>query len=411
MKRSLFILLMLCSTIRAVSQTNKIHYVMDKAVFLSKETLLNDLESYKTTIIKKHVNPFTQIKKKDFVRAVDGLRDSAYKYNVDQLLVELLKIDALIGDQHTGIVYSGRDGYPFWCYWFDDGIYITRTNEENKQLLYSKIVAVNNISIYTVTQNLSVLIAEKGDANIKKTIERYLFDPIVLHGLDISTDRDSTSYTLVSLRGDTSRITPVVSNRVEKSLLDYGKPVYMQPDKVHYNWFKYDDHNKLVYFNYTSCFENKDNNVAALVKELTECLENKHPEKLIIDLRQNRGGYPYLLEPFIYYLVTSPLNKKGHIYVLIGRSTFSAATINAAALRQSTYAKLIGEEAGGQVDFFAGVRYHKLPNTQLFLSYSTNYYSLGQRYDGSLRPDIPIKETLSDYLNGKDAALDYAITH
>ena len=43
------------------------------------------------------------------------------------------------------------------------------------------------------------------------------------------------------------------------------------------------------------------------------------PEKLIIDLRNNSGGNSAILKPFLEKLKTNYLNKKGSLYILIGK--------------------------------------------------------------------------------------------
>ena len=148
-----------------------------------------------------------------------------------------------------------------------------------------------------------------------------------------------------------------------------------------------------------------------LIKKLKKTIDSTEPDKIVIDMRDNGGGYPKLLDPFIEYLRMNRLNKKGHIYVLIGRKTFSAGVINSAAIRWQTDAILIGEETSGDVQFFGGVQYVTLPATGLMVQYSTHYRETREKYEGSLRPDVTIPETLADYSQGIDAALQYAITH
>ena len=97
--------------------------------------------------------------------------------------------------------------------------------------------------------------------------------------------------------------------------------------------------------------------------------------------------------------------------MLLGRKTFSAGIIAAVTLKKQTFAQLIGEETSGSTTFFGGVKFYRLPATRLTMQYSTNYWAADEKYDGSLRPDILIPEKFADYAAGKDAALEYAITH
>ena len=136
-----------------------------------------------------------------------------------------------------------------------------------------------------------------------------------------------------------------------------------------------------------------------------------NPGKIIIDLRENGGGSSAQLSDFIAYLGNSPLNKKGSIYVLIGRRTFSSAVLNAIKLKTFANAIFVGEETAGSVEHFGAERHYELSATHIPLSYSTKYFSPIKNYEGALKPDVLIEETFEDYKNGVDAALDYAIQH
>ena len=114
---------------------------------------------------------------------------------------------------------------------------------------------------------------------------------------------------------------------------------------------------------------------------------------------------------FIDDIARSDLNRKGGIYVLIGRKTFSAAILNAVWLKNRTYATLVGEKAAGSVVHFGGVDYFDLPATGLKVMYSTQHVINSENYEGSLRPDIEVPDSFTDYTQGTDGPLQYAISH
>ena len=378
---------------------------------ITKEALIKDIDEYGSFIAKNHINPFTLIKKKTFFGHLENVKLNAPNYDVDQLLVELLKVNAEIGDEHTNILYVSRDIFPFRCYWFDEGICITRADNEDTNYLFSRIIAVNDIPVDDVVIRISSLIPDRNPANIKNRVPEFLFDPFVLHGLRISSARGKVKYTLVNRKNDTISIDPIAVNRKNVQLKSRLKDYYAHPKERVNNWFTYTDSNKLIYFSYSSCYDDSTKAVKQLISELSTCIEQKKPQKLVIDLRYNRGGYPGLLWPFIEYLKTSPLNKNGRLYVLVGRSTYSAAVINASEIRLALYSKILGEETAGVVAFYGAVRYGKMSNTGLRFSYSTDYVQLDEKYKGSLRPDVVISESVADFIAGKDPVLGYVLTH
>src|SRR5262249_39563266 len=83
-------------------------------------------------------------------------------------------------------------------------------------------------------------------------------------------------------------------------------------------------------------------------KELVTFIHERHADKVIIDLTQNPGGNYFhglhgLIEPLAKL---SDINRKGHLFVLIGPLTGSAAVINASQFHSMTQAILVGEAIG-----------------------------------------------------------------
>ena len=93
----------------------------------------------------------------------------------------------------------------------------------------------------------------------------------------------------------------------------------------------------------------------------------------MIDLRQSPGGdYFEGLNHFIKPIAADQaLNRKGHLFVLIGPLTFSAAMANAAQFRSLTHATLVGEMIGVKPNEYSEPRNMTLPNSKLTVRYST----------------------------------------
>src|SRR6202040_2764734 len=92
-------------------------------------------------------------------------------------------------------------------------------------------------------------------------------------------------------------------------------------------WYVYLPDSQTLYCNFRG-YQQLKQSTAALWREV----KDKNPNKLVIDRRQNSGGdynqgLEYLIDP-IHGL--SKINQRGHLFVLIGTNTFSAAMSNAA---------------------------------------------------------------------------------
>jgi C-terminal processing protease CtpA/Prc len=143
-------------------------------------------------------------------------------------------------------------------------------------------------------------------------------------------------------------------------------------------------------------------------------IDKTHPDKLVIDMRTNGGGDYFvglhnLVDPIAK---RADLNRKGHLFVLIGPSTFSAAMSNAAHFRYRTAATLVGQEIGEKPNSWQEVRHVKLPNSGLDLRYSTKWYAfVPEGAENAIRPDREVVTSWDDYVAGRDPALDWALAY
>ncbi len=62
------------------------------------------------------------------------------------------------------------------------------------------------------------------------------------------------------------------------------------------------------------------------------------------------------------------------MYVLIGRETFSSATLNALDFKEMTDAVFVGEDTKEKPNHYGEIRGPTLPNTRLKVGYSTEYF-------------------------------------
>lgn len=107
---------------------------------------------------------------------------------------------------------------------------------------------------------------------------------------------------------------------------------------------------------------------------------------------------------------------KGKVYVIIGGNTFSAASAFALNAKNSDNIVLVGEEAGGGY-YFHTAQYsvlYELPNSRIMISMpfvKINKYILDNSVPkgSGVLPDIEVKLTVKDLIEGKDSQLDYIV--
>jgi hypothetical protein len=171
-------------------------------------------------------------------------------------------------------------------------------------------------------------------------------------------------------------------------------------------WYTYLPEARAVYCNFRG-YKDLGKHSAALFKLMDE----QHPTKLIVDMRQNGGGdytvgLRYLVRPIREHSI---INRKGRLYVLIGPHTFSAAMSNAAHFRTQTAALLVGESIGEKPDSYQESRQVRLPNSQLALHYSVRFYKFVETGENLIRPDQEIIPSWADFKDGRDPVLDWVL--
>src|SRR5262249_48953690 len=146
-----------------------------------------------------------------------------------------------------------------------------------------------------------------------------------------------------------------------------------------------------------------------------------------IDLRMNNGG-DFLKTVLFAQAVPRLVPVRGRIFILIGRSTFSAALVTAAMLKGAGRERvtLIGEPMGDGGRFWAEGATVSLPNSHITVRYSTKFEDVEQGCEDpdtcfwgavafgprgvSLDPEIRIDNSFADYAAGRDPVLETALS-
>jgi hypothetical protein len=379
---------------------------------LTKQGILKDLDIYKNGIADHHIDPFSDISREQFSQELANIRDDAPNLNAEEMLVALMTVNARIQDEHTNIEFRENTLFPFFCYWFQNDIVITKCDILYQSCQYAKLISVGNVPISDAIKRLSVLLPDKNENAVKLKMPNLLCSPTLLYGTGITNNKDSVVLTLINSANDT--ITTSIAAKEKNAIISTKYRPQQMPlrySKKKNYWFQYIPESNYIYFNYSKCTEDPSYPFSDFQAAFFEELKSKDPSKIIIDLRDNGGGNEHILFPFIDELSKSGLNKPHGIYVLIGRRTFSSALLNVLDIADKMPITTIGESTSGSINHYGEIQSFQLTDCGLTVTYSTKYFRRKENKDGPLEPDISIPETLSDFIMGNDAALDYAVSH
>jgi hypothetical protein len=379
---------------------------------MTTEQWIEGLDFLAAELPKKHKNLFHNISADAFQTQIDEFKSKLPSMEQDEILVGLMKVVASVGDSHTTLGYRPQQALPLMLYWFKDGIAVLNTTAENKEILYGKITAVGNKSIEDVVTVLSAIIPHENEAQVKNKIPNLLTDTLILRGMKLIPSQEAVSVTVFTKPGGTINLDmkPLSFSSKPDWLVDTSDeselPLYLKNRQKFY-WYEIIPGSRTLFFKYNSCKNMKEEPFGEFVKKLFDEADAKKVEKIVVDLRHNGGGNSGIFAPFLEELKKrSQFSKKGSIYVLIGRRTFSSAVLNALDLKKLTPALFIGEPTGGKPNHYGEVQMFLLPESGLPVTYSTKYFRVIDDDPDSLVPDVDIEPRISDYLNKTDPVLN-----
>ena len=367
---------------------------------LTEKQFIEDLEFLKTELPKRHKNLFGKISERKFNQKILEIEKKRQSLNNETFEIELYKLIKKIGDEHTRIEPKYRNIFPIYFDFFKEGIFVVKTDSIHSKLMYKKLNGIETHTIKSVINDYKRIIKDDNKSYFEIYFLNFINNPSVLKGLNITKSNSEVKFIL-----DNQEF-PILATNKENSALTKNTQLLRFKHKANY-WYELIENNKTMYFNYQDCAEQDGKTFEIFNNELFNAIEIQKPEKLIIDLRNNSGGNSAILKPFLENLKTNYLNKKGSLYILIGKKTFSSALMNAIDLKRDYNSILIGEPTSGNVNHYGETRGFYLPNSKIIIGYSTKYWENWKGYSGSLKPDIQIDYSIENFKNNIDEVIEY----
>jgi hypothetical protein len=373
----------------------------------------DDLTYLATQLPQLHKNAFHTISKEAFQQQVNKLSGEIDLLNNDQTITELMHLVALVGDGHTHLdLPPGLNRYPLEIAQFDDEYRIVVTNEQYAGILGLRLIGIENTPIDSIHKKVSLLVpnGENRSRTLFSSLQ-LVGTPEILYGLGIVKNKNEAVFTFLTDKGQTieKKMQPVnLRSSGFRMLPAENIPLMLQNFQEAW-WIKYLPANNAIYFAMNAypnrtLFETR-------TAGLSEFIDSTKAEKLIIDFRRNQGGDFDLFRSFLLPMLKSKsnLSKKGSVYVITGPATFSASMVNTIDLKNELNAVQVGLPTGARPNSYSEHGDFILPNSHLRVSYSTRYYQFANDADTAVIPHKIIKQSWTEYINGKDPCLDWIL--
>lgn len=387
-----------------------------------------DLAFFRERLLAIHPEPFHSLSRESFDRMLEGLRTDLPKLSDDQIVVRLSKILASLGqgDGHTGLNLSNpRFGYhfvPLGFYQFTDGIFVKASAPSYRDALGARLLSVDGVPVEEILPRIREITEGDNDMSRMSWSMRALVIPEILHALGVAKSKQGPEYRLRRRDGKefTLRAEPLsLRDPVEWVSAPTSSALYLRRAGTHpYNphdlkahfWYEYMPNEKLLYVNYSAVANTADETVAEFFRRVFAFADSNPVDKFVLDMRLNGGGNNFLNRPILHGLIKrdETIARPGHLFVIIGRLTFSAAQNLVTLLDIHTSAIFVGEPSGGSPNHFGDAVTVALPNSGYPLRIASLRWQDSDPRDRRpwIAPDAAAELSSADYFAGGDPALE-----
>lgn len=384
-----------------------------------------DLHFLSSELVKRHPNPFHAVSKNEFENAVKTLDAKLNKLSPPQIILEMVKIVALINEGHTRLNLPresqwkfGR--FPVRFFLYRNGLFIQEIAKERKEVVGWRVTKIEDTPIEQVIKQVSPFVHHDNEMTKKLLLPLFISTPEVLHFLGIIKDTDNLPITVEEDNGKQVKIQ--LKTASQNSAIEWIKannsattnlPLWQKKTNDNY-WFEYLENLKTVYVQFNSVSDKKDESIAQFSERLYNFIKDNQVEKLILDLRLNDGGNSRLAMPLLYTIIKSDkINQKGKFFTIIGRATFSAAMVFTVELEKHTNTIFVGEPTGGSPNQYGEMLSFNLPNSGLLVNYAAYYFQTAGPFDNRpwLAPTIATEPTIESFRQNQDLAFEATVSY
>ncbi len=367
-----------------------------------------------------HIEPFRVVSERVFDNAVRALSQRVSSLSDNEIIVGLFRLFAMIGDGHTLLFFpeSGRYAFhrlPIYLEEFKEGFFVTATTAEHRALLGAKVTRIGHAVIDFAAEKMNAIMAGDNRLGQRRYLPLALTYAELLHGLRLTDRSDSISIDAISPKGEPLHtvLFPLAHNDSQKFIGantadGQTPPLWLKNESTPY-WFEWLPDRRTVFFQFNANEQMSSENFEAFTRRLFSFIETHDVAKLVVDLRHNDGGTNLINRYLVLGIIQSAkINRRGALFVMISRQTFSAAMNLAADLERWTNAIFVGEPTGSSPNFVGDTTRIVLPYSELRGSASNNRWQNALAFDDRtwIGPQFLYEPTFADWLANRDPALD-----
>lgn len=398
----------------------------DSTITDRRERWTRDLRFLARRIREVHWRPFAHISEADFDARLDAIIASIDGRNDLQIRLDVQRLLAAIGDGHTAVTTDfflmHHDGpspalrfLPLRLFWYADGVRVIATSDSLRSLAGGRVLGVGGVDISTVLARVDSCVSRDNSWGARWGAMEGLADPKLLAGLELGSPAFGYAFDVERLDGVRRAVTVSAGGpEIAHQLLSLAEIRGLQPGPAgrHKDRLLYMEsiaRGNVLYVRIDAILDGLHETFAQFTRRIFATADSTHARSLVLDLRDDIGGRGQLALPLLHRIIASTtFNRRGHLFVLAGRKTFSAAMALAAQLELHTTATFVGEPTGSRPNFVGETNRVRLPYSGLWVSVSSLYHQNGWAGDTRfwIPPDLPAGPDFQALLEGRDPALE-----
>jgi hypothetical protein len=371
----------------------------------------SDLDLLRRELPKMHPNAFHSTTREAFEASIEKLKNEAPTLPPHVVVAKIARIVASIGDGHTRLTipvdpnsgfFLGHSTTPLLAddalrfhplpvrfYRYADGLFVTAA--ENAALRGRRVFRLGTMSADEAIAAMLPFVSADNDSGGNLGVAELLAIPEMLHAAGITADAKSAE--IVTDGPTATLVAPPFGTAVPWVTKDDGRK------------FAFSYRDGIVHAVIDEIGNEKDETFAAFVNRLMAFVRAHHVDALVLDLRHNPGGNGAYNKALIHALIREPkFREPGHLFALIGRRTFSAATMLCNALEKHTNAFFIGEMSGGKPVGWGDSKKLLLPSSGLTVRVSSLYWQQTDPRD--TRPGVGVEIDAPPTFSHPDATFE-----
>ena len=386
-----------------------------------------DLGYVAHTYPKEHANLFHRLDEGKFKKAIKSLESEIPNMSSHRIALELGRIVAMPRDGHSyiSVIHDPRMKFqflPIRFYVFSDGIFVTQAGSKYEEVVGAKLTGIGGLSVKDAVKRIAPYISSDNKFGMYEYAPYYLASPSVLYALGVTKEHSVVPMEFEK-DGKQMRVTAKLDASQDNSIAAVAKSAaqwadvranaskpkaltFKHRDRDH--WFEYVGDRKLLFVQMNTVQNGKEKTIEQFFGEVVDFVSKNDVEKLVLDLRHNGGGNNQLIRPIIRGLIQmEDIDKRGNLFVVIGRRTFSAAQNLVNALEKWTNATFVGEPTGSYVNMYGDARTFNLPKSGLRLRISELFWQNTSARDNRKwkAPNVAADPVFADYQANVDPAM------